>query len=211
MKLTKYEHACFVVEKDAKSVVVDPGILTTDLIIPDNVVAIVITHEHPDHFDPIHIAAIIAKNPKAMVIGPHDVIAKLTNYETRAVQAGDNFTIEGIELAFFGTNHEPIHRSRPVVQNVGVLIDERVYYPGDSYTIPEKSVDTLALPIGAPWLKLSESIDFMISIKPRYAFPTHDAVLSRDGQGFADNNVASFAEAENIVYKRIDGQTIEID
>ena len=211
MELTKFEHACFIVEKDNKSVIVDPGELTTDLTIPENVAAVVITHEHPDHLGLDHLAQIKAKNPSVVIVGPTDVVSQLSSYETRAVTGGDNFTIQGIELEFYGDSHQPVHPSRPVVQNVGVLIDERVYYPGDSFTVPEKSVDVLALPIGAPWLKLSEAMDFLLAVGPRLAFPTHDAVLSRDGQGFSDANVKGFAEAEGIEYERIDGETIEIE
>lgn len=210
MHLTKYEHACFVFEKDDASVVVDPGVLTTDLVIPENVAAIVITHEHADHFDKGLVASIQAKNPAAVVVGPGAVTSQV-NGETRTVKGGDNFTVQGIELEFFGDTHEPIHRTRPAVQNVGVLIEERVYYPGDSFTVPEKSVDVLAVPVGGPWLKVGETIDFMLAVAPRFAFPTHDAVLSRDGQGFSDANVASFADAEDIEFTRIDGETIEIE
>ena len=46
MKLTKYEHACFIVEKDGVSIVVDPGSLTTDFSTADHVAAIIVTHEH---------------------------------------------------------------------------------------------------------------------------------------------------------------------
>ena len=55
MKITKYEHACFVVEEDGESLIVDPGGWTTDLVIPDTVVGVIITHEHQDHikgYDP---------------------------------------------------------------------------------------------------------------------------------------------------------------
>lgn len=211
MDLTKYEHACFVVEKDGKSVVVDPGELTTDFVMPDNVVAVVITHEHPDHLGMDHLKEIADEYPSAVFIGPAEVTAKLKSFETRTAHGGDNFTIDGIELEFFGEKHEPIHKSRPVAQNVGVMIDERVYYPGDSYTIPEKSVDTLALPIGGPWLRIGDTIDFMLAVSPRFAFPTHDAVLSGDGQGFSDMNVSSFAKDAGIDFRRIDGETIEIN
>ena len=51
MKLTKYEHACFSVEHDGMTLVVDPGNFTTDFIAPEGVIAVVITHEHSDHFD----------------------------------------------------------------------------------------------------------------------------------------------------------------
>jgi L-ascorbate metabolism protein UlaG (beta-lactamase superfamily) len=211
MELTKYEHACFVVEKDGKSVVIDPGVLTTDFTMPDNVVAVVITHEHPDHLDIDHLSEIAGVNPSVVMIGPADVTAKLKNFETRTVHGGDNFTIDGIELEFYGDQHAAIHPSWPRAQNVGVMIDERVYYPGDSFTIPEKSVDTLALPIGAPWLKVSEVVDFMVAVGPRFAFPTHDAVLSADGQGFHDGTISKFAEGADIEYRRIDGETIDIE
>lgn len=211
MELTKYEHACFVVEKDGKSIVVDPGELTTDFTMPGDVVAVIVTHEHRDHLDTDRLSAIAEAFPKVVIIGPPDVTAKLKGFETRSVHGGDNFTIDGIELEFYGDKHAAIHPSWPLAQNVGVMIDERVYYPGDSFTIPEKSVDTLALPIGAPWLKVSEVVDFMVAISPRFAFPTHDAVLSADGQGFVDGTVAKFAEAADIDYRRIDGETIEIE
>lgn len=211
MQLTKYEHACFVVEKDGKAVVVDPGTLTTDFIMPDNVVAIVITHIHGDHLDENLVASILEANPGAVVIGPAEVTTALKNFETRTVHGGDNFTIDGVELEFYGDTHALQHPSLPPAQNVGVLIDERVYYPGDAFAVPEKSVDTLALPIGGGWLKISEPIDFMTTVAPRFVFPTHDAVLASSGQGFADDLIARFASNADIEYQRIDGETIEID
>ncbi|MDB5162076.1 MAG: putative Zn-dependent hydrolase [Candidatus Saccharibacteria bacterium] len=212
MHLTKYEHACFVVEKDGKVLIVDPGGLTTDFIMPeDEVVAVVVTHEHPDHLDIDQLTAIADVFPKAVFIGPRDVTAKLKNFETRTVKGGDNFIIDGIELEFFGDDHAAIHPSWPLAQNVGVMVDERIYYPGDSFVVPEKSVDTLALPLGAPWLKVSEAVDFMLAVAPRFAFPTHDAVLSHEGQSFHGHIISTFAKDADIDFRRIDGETIEIN
>lgn len=211
MKLTKFEHACFMVEKDDHTIVVDPGNLTTDYIEPDNVVAVIITHSHSDHFNPEHIDNILQVNPKAVVMGPKDITDQLKNYETRTVRPGDNFVHEGIELEFFGGTHASIHPDLPTPENVAVMIDERVYYPGDSFVVPDKSVDVLALPISAPWLKIQESIDFMLAVAPADVFPTHDAILSAVGQQIADNNVKHFAEEAAIDYLRIDGTTINID
>ena len=65
MKITKYEHACFTVEKEGKLLVIDPGAFTTDLPVLENVVAVVVTHEHADHFNSASLDAIIAHSPDA--------------------------------------------------------------------------------------------------------------------------------------------------
>jgi L-ascorbate metabolism protein UlaG (beta-lactamase superfamily) len=211
MELTKYEHACFTLEKDGKCIVIDPGSLTTDLSISENIIAIIITHDHGDHFSKEQIDEIISKNPNALIIGPEEVTSQLHNYETRTVHGGDSFAVEGFDLDFYGDTHSTIHPEIPAGQNVGVLIEDRLYYPGDSLTMPEKSVDTLALPIAAPWLKLDEAVEFMKTVGARLTFPTHDAILSASGKQIADSMLGHFAEAAGTEYRRIDGTTIEIE
>ena len=39
-------------------------------------------------------------------------------------------------------------------------------------------MEILALPLGAPWSKVSEVIDYVMAVKPRVAIPVHDAVLA---------------------------------
>jgi len=211
MELTKYEHACFTVEKDGKVIVVDPGGFTTDFMVPEHVVAVVITHEHGDHLDTDFLSEIVSKNPGTVIIGPEEVTTKLGKFETRTVHGGDSFALEGFDLDFYGDRHATIHKDIPVVQNVGVLIEDRLYYPGDSFTMPEKSVDTLALPVAAPWMKAEEAIEFMKAVGARFTFPTHDAILSSAGKQIIDNLLGRFAEAAGTEYRRIDGETIEIE
>jgi L-ascorbate metabolism protein UlaG (beta-lactamase superfamily) len=203
MRLTKYEHACFTVEKDNQMIIVDPGNFTTDLIAPSHVAAIIITHEHPDHFDQELIANLIDKNPDAIIIGDASITDKVEAFSTRQVAAGDTLTVGPFSLEFFGGTHATIHESFAVPSNLGVMINDLLYYPGDSFFIPAgRSIDTLALPVGAPWLKTSEVLDFLIAIRPRAAFPTHDAVLSAIGKDLADRLVASVANQHDIVYSR---------
>ena len=204
MKLTKYDHACFTVEKDHQMLVVDPGNFSTDYLPSNNVVGIVITHEHADHYDPEQIAAIVHKNPEAVIIGHEDVISQVEVFKTQAVDAGDKLTIGLFELEFFGGTHAVIHRTMPVVANLGVMINDLLYYPGDSFTLPGRAIDTLAIPAGAPWLKIGDAMDFLELVKPRFAFPTHDAVLSDVGKGLADRLLGSVAEREGIEYRRLD-------
>lgn len=211
MQLTKYEHACFCIEKEGRTVVVDPGVFTTDFTAPESVVAIVITHHHPDHFDPEHIDAIMEENPTATIIGPADVTNELSRYDTKTVHGGDSFALHGFDFDFYGEDHAVIHPDIPKIKNVGVLIEDRVYYPGDAWTVPDKSVDTLALPIGAPWLKVSDAVEFMKTVGARLTFPTHDAILNSYGRQVYDRILESFSEQAGTEYQRIDDQTIEIE
>ncbi|HEU4715327.1 MAG TPA: hypothetical protein VFS14_00670, partial [Candidatus Saccharimonadales bacterium] len=56
----------------------------------------------------------------------------------------------------------------------------------------------------APWLKVGYAMDFLELVKPLFAFPTHDAVISDIGKGLADRLLNSVAEREGIEYKRLD-------
>ena len=123
---------------------------------------------------------------------------------------GDKVDIGPFRLRFFGGKHALIHVSLPLIDNLGVLINDTVYYPGDSFTLPNTPVDVLALPVGAPWLKLSETMDFLAAIKPLLAFPTHDAVLSDIGKALPDNLLPAIAEKVGAEYKRIDGLSITV-
>lgn len=210
MKLTKYKHACFTVEKDGVSIVVDPGSFTTDFKVGDNVAAVIVTHAHKDHLNETHIAQLHAKNPDMLVIGPEAVTTQLGEYKTQTVHGGDTITVGGFVLDFYGNDHAIIHPTIPVVQNVGVLIDNLVYYPGDSFTIPQKKVATLALPTAAPWMKVEEAIEFMRSVAAPFNFPTHDEILSNTGKELVDTLFGSFATNDGLTYRRIDGETIDL-
>jgi hypothetical protein len=71
-----------------------------------------------------------------------------------------------------------------------VLINGSVYYGGDSYTVPEGvEVDVLAAPIGAPWLKISEAMDYVLAVKPRRSFPIHEMTLSKAGKTMSGDRI----------------------
>lgn len=212
MKLTKYEHACFTIEHDGKILIVDPGVYTSNLNTPENVSGVVVTHEHADHFDSSALGAIIAHNPDAVIIGPPSVTKQIEGaLPTQTVHGGDTVHLESFQLRFFGDTHATIHESIPIIANVGVLINDTVFYPGDNFTTPGVEVDTLALPVAAPWLKISEVIDYIETIQPRFIFPTHDAILSDKGKVLVDQILSPFAEKSDAHYQRIDGKIISVD
>ena len=171
------------VQKSGSTIIIDPGAFTTPLNDVTGVVAIVVTHEHADHWTPEQLRRILARNPEARILGPGGVAAAVTDddFTVETVKNGDELQVGPFSLKFIGEKHAVIHESIPVIDNVAVLIDDSFYYAGDSFTLPHVPVDTLAAPIGAPWLKVSEAIDYVLTVAPRRAFPVHEAVLSQIG------------------------------
>ncbi len=196
MKVTKQEHACLLVESAENMLVVDPGSFTTLLVGLSNVVAVVITHEHQDHWTSEQLDEILARNPDARIFGPAGVAAAASRFAVEVVKAGDAVSVDPFSLRFFGGEHAVIHSSIPVVDNVGVLIDDELYYAGDSYTIPEGvDVGTLAVPAGAPWLKIGDVMDYVMAVAPRRSFAVHEMVLSAAGKAMANARIQTATEA----------------
>ncbi|WIA98937.1 MBL fold metallo-hydrolase [Curtobacterium sp. MCBA15_012] len=184
MEVTKLEHACQVVTDGEARLVLDPGGLTRP-VDATGVVAVVVTHEHPDHVTPEQLHRILRANPGALVLGPAGVAAALADagLPVEVVTDGDHRTVGPFTLDFHGARHNVIHASVPVVDNTGVLVGGRLFHPGDAYTVPGVPVEVLAAPVGAPWLKVAEMMDWIAAVAPRRAYPVHEATLSEVGFG----------------------------
>ena len=190
MRLTKFEHAALLIEQSGKKLFIDPGMFTTAITDAMNTAAVVITHEHPDHWTPEQLRRILEASPTAVVYGPEGVVNAVREADASIavtrVDPGDAVEAGPFSLRFSGGRHAVIHSSIPVVDNVGVLVNDQLYYPGDSFFVPEGlDVDVLAVPAGAPWLKIAESMDYLLEVKPRRAFGTHEMVLSVAGKSMA--------------------------
>ncbi|WP_439592476.1 MBL fold metallo-hydrolase [Microbacterium sp.] len=182
MRVTKFEHAALRVDLEGRSLLIDPGSFTLPLDDLAHVVAVVLTHEHPDHWTSDHLDRIRKAVPDVPIYGPQGVANAAGGYDIIVVSPGDTATVEPFTLRFFGGTHAVIHESIPVIDNVGVLVNDELYYPGDSYSVPKGvEVGLLAAPIGAPWLKIGEAMDFVLAVAPRRAFGTHDMTLSVAG------------------------------
>lgn len=183
MRVTKFEHACLRIDETDQTLVIDPGSFTTPLDDVADLVAIVITHEHPDHWTPEHLDRLLRAAPGTPIFAPAGVARAAEGYDITVVAPGDTVEAGDFTLRFFGGTHNVIHSSIPVIDNVGVLVNDELYYPGDSYSVPEGvDVDTLAAPLGAPWLKIGEAMDYVLAVQPRRAFGTHDMTLSVIGK-----------------------------
>ena len=86
-----------------------------------------------------------------------------------------------------GSEHAVIHPDIPVIPNVGYLVDDTLYHPGDAYFVPETPVSVLLLPTSGPWMKLSEAADYVRAVRPQQVIQIHEMLLSDIGLGLAAN------------------------
>lgn len=185
--LTKFANACVRLEKNGRRIVIDPGEFSDPSTALDAAEHVLITHEHPDHLEQDAVLTWLASAKSATVFAP-EVPARLLRERALAagaderqiiaVGAGERFECAGFSVRTVGGQHAVIHRSIPVVQNVGFIVDGLVYHPGDSFIVPEGPVpDTVLVPLSGPWSNMSDMVDFIIAVRPRQVIPVHEIVL----------------------------------
>ncbi|AYN38584.1 MBL fold metallo-hydrolase [Streptomyces dangxiongensis] len=201
MKLTKKSHACVRLDKEGRTLVIDPGGFSEE----DAAVgadAVLVTHEHPDHFDEGRLRAALEANPAAGIWAPRSVadrIAAAFPGRVHTVGHGDAFTAAGFEVEVHGELHAVIHPDIPRITNVGYLIDGgRVFHPGDALTVPGRSVETLMLPVMAPWSKISEVIDYVREVGPQRAYDVHDALLTDLARPIYDRQIGALGGTDHL-------------
>jgi L-ascorbate metabolism protein UlaG (beta-lactamase superfamily) len=185
MRLTKFEHACLLIEDGDARVLIDPGVYSHGFESLTDLTAILVTHQHADHIDLDRIGGITDRNPQAKIFADDATAALLSErgLTATAVTEGDRLDV-GTEVTVHGINHAVIHPDIPMIPNVGYLVSGRLFHPGDAYTVPTVPVDVLCLPSGAPWLKVWEAADFLRQVAPRVAVPIHEAVLAMPGMHY---------------------------
>ncbi|MYW08387.1 MBL fold metallo-hydrolase [Streptomyces sp. SID2563] len=197
--LTKQSHSCIRLEKDGRTLVIDPGGFSEgDAALGAE--AILVTHEHPDHFDEGRIRAGLEADPEARVWTLRSVAERLSAAfpgRVHTVGHGDTFSAAGFDIEVHGELHAVIHPDIPRVTNIGFLADGQVFHPGDALTVPGRSVDTLLLPVMAPWNKISEVIDYVREVKPRRAIDIHDALLTDLARPIYDRQIGELGGSDH--------------
>ena len=169
MKIKKLGHCCLVIEINGKRVMTDPGSYTiSEQEAEKNIDLIVITHEHADHLHTDSLKNIIVNNPNSIVVTNTGVgkILDEAQIKYQKLENGQSGEFAGVYLEAHGDKHAEIYEEFGMVQNTGYFIGKDFFYPGDSFTNPEKPVDILALPVLGPWLRIKDSIDYAINLKP---------------------------------------------
>ncbi|MEV6603169.1 MBL fold metallo-hydrolase [Kutzneria sp. NPDC051319] len=190
MRLTWVGHSALRVQHDGFTAVIDPGGLSTADAAAD-ADAVLISHEHLDHYDETRIAA-AAAHP-GLQIWTNTSVARLLadsgaarGARVRVVGHGDVFDVGGLEVQVHGEWHAPIHPDIPRVRNSGFLIDGRLFHPGDAMTDPGVPIDLLLVPLHGFYTRSGATVDYIRQLKPARVAPIHDATLTTVGQTGVD-------------------------
>ncbi|MFD0773792.1 MBL fold metallo-hydrolase [Streptomonospora algeriensis] len=214
MRITKLGHSCVRLEQSGATLVVDPGGFSE----PDAAVgadAVAITHEHPDHFDLDRLRAAAEAKPGLEVYTHAGIAAQLEELRASGVAVhtvahGDTVSAAGFDVHVYGERHAVIHPDLPVVTNVGFRVadsERAVFHPGDALTVPEDPVETLLLPLHAPWSKVAEVIDYLREVHPPKALAVHDGLLNETGAGVYAKNIERLVP--DVAYTRVQPSTAD--
>ena len=181
MKLTHFGHAAVLVETtNGNKALIDPGtysrgfegLLDLDLIL--------VTHAHPDHLDVARLKALRETNPQAVLVANSEArnAAGESRESDRLVSDSSAFEVAGVRVEPTGKTHAETHRQLPPVANTGFILDGEVWHPGDAFDAEPRKVDILLLPVGGPFMKVADAIDFARAVEPRIIVPIHQAGLA---------------------------------
>lgn len=207
MRITKFGHACVRVQHDGATIVLDPGMFTGVEAL-DGADAVLITHEHPDHYLPDHLRATSAPVFTIDAVAARiredapDVAERVT-----VVAPDEEFEAAGLPVRAVGELHAVIHPELPRFFNSGYVVragGEKLYHPGDALTGPGEQVDVLCVPVSAPWMRAAEGIDFARSVQAPRNLAIHDRVYSEAGLKIVDTHMEAFLPKEGLAYARLE-------
>ena len=174
MNLTHLGHACLLVETEHARILVDPGTMSGFDDVRD-LEAVLVTHQHPDHVDLPRLVALLAANPAATLVVDPDTVSALADLPAHVVaRPGDRLRFAGTTVDVLGGLHAAVYADVPGCTNAAYLFDDgALLHPGDSFLVPDRDIDVLAVAVDGPWLKLAEAVDYVHAVSPRVAVPIH--------------------------------------
>lgn len=206
MRVTHLGHACLLVESADRRILIDPGNFSSGFEELTGLDAIVVTHNHPDHFDPERAPRLIRANPGTPVHTDPLTADKLRAEGVSAVptRQGEAFAVGDVTVTPVGELHAFNHDAMPRIPNVGVVLradgERTLFHPGDAYDAEPGPVDVLAHPLNAPWAASRDSIAFVARIAPKVFIPIHDALLSDVGHRMYSGHIEQFSGVDDLTY-----------
>ena len=203
MQITHLGHSCVLIETAGQRVLVDPGDFSTAWRGLTDLDAVLVTHHHPDHADPVWLPRLLNANPNAMVAVESSVVDIVDLPDrTRRLGPGETIDIGSLTVETIGGQHAVIHRDYPRIGNVGFVFraesEPSVLHPGDSLDAVAEGIDIALIPAFGPWAATRETIDFARAVAAPRGFLIHDGLLNERGLGLIDKHVSALSSTQLI-------------
>ena len=181
VKIHFIKHASLILEIDGKIVYIDPtGMFGHDFSKLPKADAVMVTHEHHDHFDPKAIEAVVRPDTRLIC---NSRVAELAG-KGEIMEPGDSTELYGIQVSAtpaynISEGHLQFHPKER--KDVGFIYDIdglKIYVAGDTEDIPEmanlKDIDIAFIPVNQPFtMTPQQAIHAIKMIQPRIVYPYH--------------------------------------
>jgi len=179
------DHASLVLSWGSEVIYVDPvGGAARYASLP-RPTAILITHEHGDHFDTATLEELVgtSKIPLLVSQGVHDKLGPGLKPESRAIGYGESTSLKSVPVRVVEAYNTSADRQRYHPKGLGngyvlSFADIDVYVAGDTEPTPEmlglKGIGVALLPMNMPYTMVAEqAAEAVRAFKPRIVYPFH--------------------------------------
>jgi len=204
--LTPFEHASLMLTLGGQRILVDPVGGADHYASAGTPAAVLVTHEHGDHFDPETLAAIVTGgvplivNPAVFEKLPEELRASAT-----VMANGDTGEIAGMPIEAVPAYNITPDRTQyhPQGRDNGYVLTSpdhgRIYIAGDTEATPEfraqKDIAVAFVPMNLPYtMEVDQAVEGVAEMAPRMVIPYHHR--GNDPAEFAEKLRATGAATE---------------
>jgi L-ascorbate metabolism protein UlaG (beta-lactamase superfamily) len=190
-----FHHASMLIAWNGINILVDPappvsGDKPADITAEYKAAAtpdlILVTHEHPDHFNVPILEAVAGAD--TIVVTPRSVADKLPDdlkAKTTMMANGDSATVKGVPIVAVPAYNTTEERTKfhPKGRDSGYVLTlggKRIYIAGDTEETPEMKaltgIDVAFLPMNLPYtMSIEQAAQAVKDFKPKIVYPYHYA------------------------------------
>lgn len=183
--LTPFEHASLMLTLGGRKILVDPVGGADRYASAGSPAAVLVTHEHPDHFDPDTLAAIVTEGVQ-LVVNPAvaEKLPEALRSRATVMKNGDRGEVAGIPIEAVPAYNITSERLQyhPKGRDNGYVLASpdhgRIYIAGDTEATPEfraqKDIALAFVPMNLPYtMEVEQAVDGVAEMAPKMVIPYH--------------------------------------